>query len=63
MRENLIGRIYPVPDSESCKKKPLGYIASAKNVDDDYSILVGWNDSNIVTIASTVHGVQPVSKI
>ena len=62
MREKWIGRIYPVPDSESCKKKPRGYIASAKNIDDD-SILVQWKDSNVVTMASTVHVVQPVSTI
>ena len=62
MRGNQIDRNSPIPDSKSRKKKPRGFLASAKNVNDD-SILVRWKDSIVVTMASTVHGVQPVSKI
>ena len=46
MRENQIGRNCSNPDSKSCKEKPRGYIASAKNIDDD-SI---WYDKNTVML-------------
>ena len=51
VRENRIGRNFPIPDSKSYKNKPHGYIASTKNVEDD-TILVHWKDSNVVTMVT-----------
>ena len=47
MNENRSGRNCPFPDSKSCKMNPRGYIASAKNVDDN-SVLLRWKDIDVV---------------
>ena len=59
MKENPIDRNCPIPNSKSYKKKPRGYVAQAKNVEDD-SFLVRWKESNVITQDSIVNGVQPV---
>ena len=45
-------------DSNELKKKPRGTFDHANNGD---VIVVKWKDNQVVSIASTVHGTEPVS--
>ena len=58
IRQNRIPRSFPIMDSNELKKKPRGTFNHACNGE---VIVVKWKDNQVVSIASSVHGIEPVS--
>ena len=58
VRQNRIRRSCPIMDSNELKKKPRGTFNHACN---GKVIVVKWKDNQGVSIASTVHEIEPVS--
>lgn len=52
----------PLESVDSMKKKPRGTTDFRLDTDDNI-LLVRWNDNNVVTVASTKHGVAPMKNV
>ena len=62
IRENRLGKTFPLPSVKTSKKKERGSIDFIRNKEDNI-LLVRWTDNNAITMASNVHGVKPVRKV
>ena len=62
IRDNRIPKNCPVQNKKVMQKKPRGTYDSAIERNTGIS-LVRWSDNNIVTVASTNHGVAPLSSV
>ncbi|KAH7982591.1 hypothetical protein HPB52_006035 [Rhipicephalus sanguineus] len=59
VRQNRVPKECPIARPDFIKRKTRGYEEHA--LSDDGIIIVRWMDNSVVTIASTVHGVEPMS--
>jgi hypothetical protein len=62
IRDNRIPKDCPLTGKKEMQKKPRGSIDSIVFQPDNI-ILVRWVDNSVVTVASTGHGVEPVSTV
>ncbi|KAH7958814.1 hypothetical protein HPB49_005429 [Dermacentor silvarum] len=59
VRQNRVPKECPIARPDSIKRKSRGYEEHA--LSDEGIIIVRWMDNSVVTIASTVHDVEPMS--
>ncbi|XP_037503431.1 uncharacterized protein LOC119378336, partial [Rhipicephalus sanguineus] len=59
VRQNRVPKECPIARPDFIKRKTRGYEEHA--LSDDGIIILRWMDNSVVTIASTVHGVEPMS--
>lgn len=62
IRVNRMDKKCPLSNLEIFKKKDRGAMEFAKDVINDI-IIVRWLDNNVVTVASSAHGIYPFSKV
>nr|CAH7715975.1 unnamed protein product [Callosobruchus chinensis] len=62
MRENRIPKNCPIKPVKSMKKEKRGVFEYATTkVDGSSVIITRWMDNSVVTVASTCHGVNPIT--
>ncbi|KAK8788203.1 hypothetical protein V5799_022020 [Amblyomma americanum] len=59
VRQNRVPKECPIARPDFVKRQPRGHEEHV--LSDDGIIVVLWMDNSVVTIASTIHGVEPVS--
>ena len=62
IRENYLCKTCPLLSVNVVKKMVRESIQSISNKEDNIQ-LVRWTDNNAITMASNVHGVEPISKV
>ncbi|KAI4468025.1 transposase is4 [Holotrichia oblita] len=62
MRDNRVPKSCPLLDKKTMKSESRGVYHSILDLDDGI-LLLRWADNGVVSVASTVHGVLPISAV